>query len=335
MPHAVVRRAGVASVTDLGRPGLARYGIAANGAADQYSAAAANLLVGNPAPDPLIEVTGSAFELTGDVPLLVAVTGAPAEVTVAGRAQPMWQPLSVASGERVAVSVPRVGVRCYLAAYGAFAAPVVLGSSAPDRQLGVGSWLAAGVEVPLGGGYTPFDHPVARQPLLRYATGLRGADRFGADRVVAVTDGPDAAEFGDTAATLFAGEYTVTPAADHVGLRLAGPRPSTTGPPERLSRGVPVGAVEVPPGPELIVLRRGRPVTAGYPVVAVVTRVAQSTVGQLGPGDRVRFRHSSLADAVAEHRRERAELAELAGRVRTVFDRLGLPCRLATVEVPR
>ena len=69
-----------------------------------------------------------------------------------------------------------------------------------------------------------------------------------------------------------AGPWEVAPESDHVGLRLAGEAPRRTHAAEILSRGVPVGAVEIPPSGGLLVLLRGRLVTAGYPVADFVQR---------------------------------------------------------------
>jgi biotin-dependent carboxylase-like uncharacterized protein len=311
-----VHRAGIAAVTDLGRPGLTRAGIPSNGAADQYSAAVANLLAGNAEADPLIEVTATAFGFTATRAVRIAVTGAPADVTAGGRAGPMWRPMQVAAGERVGIDRIRDGLRTYVAVHGSLDVPRVLGSCAPDPLLGVGNWLRRGSRVALAGGRRAGGHPTDG--------GLPTdalAPRFGSPWTIDVTDGPDAADFADLGDTLLAADYTVSPTSNHIGLRLCGPPPARTGPPEVLSRGVPVGAVEVPPADELIVLLRGRPVTAGYPVVAVATRVAQGQLGQVRPGHTIRFRRRSLDDAVAAYRQQRRTVHALAAAMGGCGDR--------------
>jgi len=49
------------------------------------------------------------------------------------------------------------------------------------------------------------------------------------------------------------------------------------------------GAVQVPPDGRPVVFGADHPVTGGYPVVAVVRAWALDAVGQLRPGDPVRF----------------------------------------------
>lgn len=321
-----MRHTGTAVVTDLGRPGLAGYGIPAGGAADQYSAAVANLLVGNAEGDPLIEVTGSDLELATERPALVAVTGAPATITVGGRAAQAWTPVEVPAGEPVAVRGPgrgQAGLRSYVAVNGRWDVPRLIDSCAPAPQLGVGTWLRPGASVTVDSDYRPVDHPFTGHPVFRFGV---AQPRFGLPCVVSVTTGPDARS--GTAAALDSAVYTVESDSDLVGLRLSGPTPDDPDHPELTSKGVPAGAVELTPSSELVVLLRGRPVTAGYPVVAVATRTALCALGQVGPGHTVRFRHGSVDDAINRARRQRADLDELARRVRTAYDELGIPHRI-------
>lgn len=304
-----IHQAGLAAVTDLGRPGHAREGISANGAADQYSAAVANILVGNPETAPLIEITASTFTFSASCAMLIAITGAPAVVN-----WPCWEPVCVPAATPVNVSSIHNGLRTYLAVHGSLPVPRLLGSCAPDPLLEFGTWLRAGDQVAVDTDYVPF----SRYPLFRLAPPV---PRFGTDWIVDVVDGPDAADFGQPLAGVFeVGQ------ANHIGLRLRGRAPARLGSGELLSRGVPAGAVEVTPAGELVVLLRGHPVTAGYPVIAVATQVAQSALGQAAPGHHLTFRRRSRAEAVADHRARRRDLDRLAGRVRTCFTELGISC---------
>jgi biotin-dependent carboxylase-like uncharacterized protein len=314
-----IHRAGRAVVQDLGRFGRARYGLPVNGALDQFSARVANVLTGNDEGAPLVEITALDFEATPSADVLVAVTGAPADVTVGGVPRTQWEPIAVRPGETIRVSGIRHGLRVYLAVHGGIDAPFLLGSCAPDTILGFGRALSDGDELAVG--QSPaIDHPVFRHPLFRLQAPV---PRFGPPWTVDVTDGPDVAEFD--AGQLFAGEFTVTPRSNHIGLRMTGPLPRRTATGEVLSRGVPVGAVEVPTGDELLVLHRGRGVTAGYPVLAVVTATSLDALGQVRPGQAVRFRRRTVADAVAAHRARRTALTALRERVAAVFGSLDIP----------
>ncbi|MGW1778297.1 5-oxoprolinase subunit C family protein [Streptomyces sp. NPDC002143] len=314
-----IRTAGIVTVQDLGRVGRSRYGLPANGAADQHSARVANVLCGNDDRAPLLEITALDFACVTSGDILVAVTGAPADVTVEGVARPQWEPVPVRAGETLRVSGIRRGLRVYLAVLGSFEADRLQGSCAPDTVLGFGPALRAGDELVLRATCPPLDHPFSRIPLFRLHAPV---PVFPADWTIDVTDGPDRAEFGNTGNRLFDAPFTVSPRSNHIGLRLQGAVPRRVAQGEVLSRGVPIGAVEVPAGDELLVLHRGRGVTAGYPVLAVVTATGLSALGQVRPGQTLRFRRRTLDQAVTAHRSQRNAVDALRTRVRTAFDTL-------------
>ena len=313
-----VAQPGLTTVQDLGRPGYARLGVAANGAGDRNAAAVASVLVGNAPEQPLLEVTATALSFSVDRPALVAVTGAAAEVTVAGHLQPVWQTIVVPAGATVTVGEPRHGLRSYVALGGDLDAPRTLGSVAPDPLLDVGTRLEAGDRLTVRSPFCGLDHPHSRIPFFRFPVERPALhDRF----TVAVTPGPEAEEFAPDA---LVGEYEVTRDSDHVGLRLSGDTHRRREDGEILSRGVPVGAVQIPPTGGLLVLLRGRLVTAGYPVAGVATTVGVDRLAQARPGDVISFRTVTVADALADVRRRASAVEALAAAVHRAFRAAGV-----------
>ncbi|MFK4640991.1 5-oxoprolinase subunit C family protein [Paenarthrobacter histidinolovorans] len=326
-----IQQPGNSVVTDLGRTRGPRFGLPVNGALDQYSARAANILAGNPDNDPLVEITALDFRMTANTDVLIAVTGAPLTLTVGGRPCSQWEPVSVRAGESVSIRGIHRGLRAYLAIHGSIEAETLLGSAAPDTVVGFGRQLRDGTTLVTRRSVGPVRQPYFDLPLFRL-----GLERpsMGSDLLVDVTDGPDVAEFGESGELLFTSEYTVSGRSNHIGLRLGGELPERTSSGEVLSRGVPVGAVEVPSREELLVLHRGRGVTAGYPVLAVVTSTGLDVLAQARPGDKVRFRKTTAAEATAAHRRSRAQLETLRESVHTVFGLLGIGCRPQWQDLP-
>ena len=313
-----ISKPGISCVQDLGRRGWSRFGLPVNGAADQYSASVANVLVGSERGAALIEITLLDFAATVSRDTVVALTGAPAEVTIDGEAVPQWQPLQIRAGQRLEVRKIRTGLRVYLAVHGQLSTPTLAGSAAPDSIIGFGRPLAAGQHIAFRGGdfYPSVRRPGAFVPT-EYLT--VAVPRFTADQVITVTEGPDAAEFDQPWELLQGQQYTITPQSNHVGLRLAGSVPARRRAGEVLSRGVPVGAVEVPSADQLLVLHRGRGVTAGYPVLAVVTTRSLDLLGQARPGHHVRFLRKSVREAVAAQRVQSAVIDRLASRTANIF----------------
>lgn len=311
----------MACIQDLGRPHGARYGLPANGAMDQLSCRAANILARNEQTVPLIEITAMDFSATVGTDTLIAVTGATATVTVDGLPHPQWLPLSVRAGQRIEIRQIRDGLRVYLAVHGSFDVDTYMGSASPDPVLGFGTSLQPRDEIRMLNSHPPVEHPVYIHPLFR--TGFKTPEYAG-NTVIDVTEGPDVAEFGSTASKLYTGEFTMTERSNTIGLRLTGPLPQkqTTG--EMLSRGVPVGAIEVPSGSELLILHRGRGVTAGYPVLAVTTLTGLSALAQIRPGNTVRFRKITVDQAVINYRAERSRLDALEETITAIFHGLSL-----------
>jgi allophanate hydrolase subunit 2 len=117
---------------------------------------------------------------------------------------------------------------------------------------------------------------------------------------------------------LVATTWTVSPASDRMGLRLDGPadRRSTVEPTVLASHGVVWGAIQLPPDGRPIVLLADHQPTGGYPVVAVVISADRSVLGQLRPGDGVRFVETSVGPAVEALRQRVHDFERAAASVR-------------------
>lgn len=317
-----VIEAGMTVVTDLGRPRGARFGLPVNGALDQYSARAANTLVGNAEHAPLLEVTARDFECVCDVDILIAVTGAEMKLQVNGVDQPRWEPVSVRAGDSISLRDMSYGVRCYVAVRGSFAVPTLLGSCAPDLVVGFGNMLSAGDTVTVEQRTVPLSNPYFGAAL--YYLRVRTPNSLRDTATVDLIDGPDIDEFGDSVEALWRSQYSVQAKSNHIGLRLTGALPQRVTSTELVSRGVPVGAVEAPPGDELLILHRGRGVTAGYPVLAVATSSGLNVLAQVRPGDTVKFRRVTVERALETERMQRDHLAQIRTRVNTIFHSLGV-----------
>ncbi|MDQ2755432.1 MAG: biotin-dependent carboxyltransferase family protein [Actinomycetota bacterium] len=315
-----IERATLAMVQDLGRPGLGALGIPASGASDQHAARTANALVGNADTAPLIEVIGSELVVRPDRDLLLAVTGAADVLRVDGHPFPAWELVPVHAESEIRVPTPSVGLRSYLAFNGTLLVSRALGSVAPDPLLGLGTRLEPGVVLELE---TRLDgHPAGHQPLFRLGAHRPSYVVEGVS-TIAITEGPDLDRVVGGASRL-TDTFTVGQRSDAVGLRLDGQPLALARYDEILSRGVPVGAVEIPPAGSIIVLLRARLVTAGYPVIAVATTTALDTLAQLRPGAALRFQPSSITRAVTELRAQRDAHHALATRVRTALSARGL-----------
>ncbi|UMG92008.1 hypothetical protein [Nocardioides sp. TF02-7] len=150
----VRRTGGPCLVQDAGRPGHAAIGVGRSGAADRSAYDLGNRLVGNPPGAAALEVTlgGLEVEAVGRT-VWLAVTGAPAPLTVDGRAEPTGSVLALRPGAVAALGLPPTGLRSYLAVRGGLDLPPVLGSRARDTLAGLGPELVGpGDLLPVGSG---------------------------------------------------------------------------------------------------------------------------------------------------------------------------------------
>ncbi|MEO5958485.1 MAG: hypothetical protein ABIZ49_13215, partial [Opitutaceae bacterium] len=134
------------------------------------------------------------------------------------------------------------------------------------------------------------------------ARGIRGHWRidarilpaYGGSPTVRVVLGAQANEFDRE---FFGSEYRVLPQSDRMGVRLQGTAFKRKNAIERLSAPVAPGTIQVPPDGQPIVLLADAQTIGGYPVVAHVISVDLPLVAQLRPGDAVRLRVVTLAEA--------------------------------------
>lgn len=328
-----ITRPGISAVTDLGRQAGGAVGQMTGGALDQYGAKVANALVAAPPRAPLIEIVAADFAAVTSANLLIALTGAPADVAVDGVPMRQWEPFWWPAGTELTVSSIRLGMRVYLAVHGTLEVPRLLGSCAPDSVLGFSGSLRRDDSIAVEPGPLRITHSHLGVPVVR---GAAHPMRFAEHWRIPVTDGPDRDQFGAGAARLHQGSFVIGNASNHIGLRLGAAAGAAVPVRERsdevLSRGVPMGAVEVPAGDELLILHRGRGVTAGYPVLAVVTATGLSRLGQARPGQSVEFVRVSLAEAVAAARAEQAAIDGLTRRVARLLAAHGLRIPSASIH---
>lgn len=271
----------LATVQDLGRPGLAALGVGHSGAADAAALRLANRLVGNAESAAGIEVTFGGLQVRADGDLCAALTGAPCPMDVSGTEVAPNSVVWVPSGATLRLGMPSAGLRSYLAVRGGIALPPVLRSLSTDTLANIGpAPLAAGDRLPIG---TPVHGipSVDQAPVAAPASG---------DVTLRIVPGPRADWFTDSAhEALVSHPYEVTSASNRIGMRLAGERLGRTRSDELPSEGMTCGALQVPPSGQPTLFLADHPVTGGYPVIAVVLTEDLCAAAQARPGQHLRF----------------------------------------------
>jgi urea carboxylase len=283
-------------------PGRLHYwpvGVPPSGPMDDRSFRLGNRLLGNPEGAPGLEATLEGPSLRFSVDTRVAVTGAPAAVTVDGRSVPMWEPVSVRAGETLDVgAIGPPGIRTYVTVGGGLDLPEYLGSAATFTLGGLGG-LGGRVLRP-GDVLHPSPAPMGEPPLDE-APDLDGElPVFGHEWEIGVVPGPHAApEFFTEAdiSTFYGTRWEVHFNSARTGVRLVGPRPQWARPdggdaglhPSNIhDTPYSVGAVNFT-GDVPILLGPDGPSLGGFVCPATVISSERWKLGQLRPDDGVRF----------------------------------------------
>ncbi|MET9732340.1 5-oxoprolinase/urea amidolyase family protein [Streptomyces sp. NPDC006458] len=277
-----------------GRTGYWQVGVPPSGPMDDRSFRLGNRALGNPEGAPGLECTLQGPALRFSHATTVCVTGAPAPVTVDGTPVPQWEPVTVPAGALLEIGAPDgPGLRTYvLLAGGGLDAPPFLGSASTftlgrfgghgGRALRTGDVLHGGT----AGEGTPV--PEAERP------SFTGTWRIGA------VEGPHAApEFftEDDIRDFYAADWKVHFNSARTGVRLVGPKPRWARPdggeaglhPSNI-HDTPycVGAVDYT-GDMPVLLGPDGPSLGGFVCPATVLSGERWKLGQLRPGDTVRF----------------------------------------------
>lgn len=101
--------------------------------------------------------------------------------------------------------------------------------------------------------------------------------------------------------------YRVSRESDRRGIRLDGPALDLRRAPDVPPEGTALGAIQVPANGLPIVLGPDRPVTGGYAKIATVIARDWPLLAQSPPGTRVRFRPTTLPEAMEELRKREPE----------------------------
>jgi biotin-dependent carboxylase-like uncharacterized protein len=293
------------TVQDLGRLGHLRQGIPPSGPMDVRAFVLANRLAGNADGAAGLECTLLGPRFTAETACAIAVTGADAPVTVNGAPAPSWTTLLLAPGDTVRVAAARAGVRVYIAFSGGLDVPSVLGSRATYLRGRLGGVEGRALRRDDTLRLFPAPRPSVRR--------LDDAERpdFATEPEIRVVLGPQAERFTSAGIAAFQGApYEMLPQSDRMGARLAGPRIAHAHGHDIISDGIALGAIQVPGDGQPIALLVDRQSTGGYTKIATIGSFDIGRIGQVKPGQKVRFRAVPVADA---HELRRAWRASLAG----------------------
>lgn len=306
-------RAGLhTTVQDRGRLGWSHLGVARSGSLDSHAAEIANRLVLNDPSCAVLEMTWRGDELVVSCTALLATTGADMQGFWEWNGNtgpwPHERPVLVREGTRLRFSGTAQGSRSYLALAGGLDCREVLSSRSTLTRAKLGGWngrkLQADDQLPLGQCDSNLNEWMqrtlirSRQPIWSpkwYVPSLHEWNDLIEIRFLwgSHRDHLTPQQQGD----FTRGRWKVTHESDRMGMRLEGMPLQPKAPEGMLSEGVTVGTIQLPPqGQPILLLADGAP-TGGYPRLGHVIAADLFRLGQVRPGQSLRFTPVSLREA--------------------------------------
>jgi antagonist of KipI len=285
------------TVQDLGRYGFGRYGVPPSGALDSFSLRIANLLVGNPETEAGLEITLMGLKVRVLTDLVVALCGGDLQPHLNEKPVDMWCSQIVRKGDTLHLKAPRTGCRAYLAVGGGIRLDPVLASRSTNLASKFGGYEGRALRK----GDLLFSHaPDQHLQETRKSFSPEWRPSYTGDWVFRVLLGPQDQDFPEKARRLFLdSSFTVSSQSDRTGIRLSGPalhRKKDLGD-SIISEGIVPGAIQVPGDAQPIILLV-ETVTGGYRKIATVISADLPLLGQVKPGERVRFQEASVQEAM-------------------------------------
>lgn len=282
------------TVQDMGRVGYQQFGVSASGAMDQRSAEFANILVGNPRGEAVLECTMMGPHLKFDAANCIAITGGDLGAMLDGQPAPTYCAIPVQAGQVLKFTAPRQGCRACIAFAGGLDIPLVMGSRSTYMKAKIGGYQGRKLEK---GDVIAFRAP---KTTLKNMESRRMAPDFvpQPEYTLRVLLGPQDDAFTEEGIGTFLSQvYTVTPEFDRMGCRLEGEIIKHKESGDIISDGIAFGAVQVPSAGKPIIMLSDRQTTGGYTKIANVITADHRILAQLKAGDKIRFERVSIQTA--------------------------------------
>ncbi|WP_119155223.1 urea carboxylase [Caldimonas tepidiphila] len=302
-----------------GRIGYWDVGVPPSGPMDELAHRLANRLVGNALEAATLECTLSGPTLRFHSDAVVVLTGAPMLATLDGRPFPLYEARQIAAGSTLKLgAVGGAGARSYLAVRGGLDLPHYLGSRSTFTLGQFGGHAGRTLRC---GDLLHFANETAGEPQAALAPALRPELKKHWD--IAVLYGPHGAPDFFTPAdieSVYGTDWEVHYNSSRTGVRLIGPKPQWARadggeaglhPSNIHDNAYAIGAIDFT-GDMPVILGPDGPSLGGFVCPGVVVSAERWKLGQLRPGDTLRFRCVSLEEAQALQDAQDALVGSLA-----------------------
>jgi len=281
------------TIQDLGRFGYQHLGINPTGVMDKYAACIANVLVGNPPEEAVIEMHFPAPVFLFDQPAIIALAGADFNASINGEPVPINQPLIINKSSVLQFHSIKNKARCYMALKGGFNINKWLNSYSTNLKAGVGG---------INGAKLNKDDSVQLNDSADCSK-ILGTDDFkilpwkaneiwdtAETKEIFVLPGHEWDWLNEDSQKRFLSKpYSVTNKSDRMGYQLKGEILQTMDKKELVSSAVCFGSIQLLPDGQLIILMADHQTTGGYPRPGYIISAHLSRLAQMKAGDKIHF----------------------------------------------
>ena len=257
-----------ATIQDLGRFGLRRFGISHCGAMDKLAFRAGNILLGN--------AEGAPAMTLDDKPIFA-----------------YWR-YQARAGQVLKMVRAKIGMYGYLCVQGGFILPQELNSCSTDLRAQIGGVEGRCLQVgdqlqtvndpilrsEIGIAPIPLKHTIHALPSSEYQAFKRKSQYY-----------------------WWRSKWTLQSSSDRMGYRFQGQKLELKQPLEMLSHAIQFGSVQVPPSGQPIILMADAQTTGGYPKIANVIDADLGALAQVRLGSTIQFEAVSLEQATKLRRK--------------------------------
>lgn len=270
-------------VQDEGRVGYQAFGVPLGGPMDRFSAKLANLLVGNAAEEPVLEITLMGPVLVFDTDCQIALTGGDLSPSINGHPVLMNQTFSVPKDARLTFGRPVRGCRSYVAIRGSWLNAALLKSR--------GSFLVS---------HKNYQYNVLKNnTVIEINNSITDVQKsFPPDRLPAIIQqptvrmlpGPEFEEFSrHNIAEFFSQTYTLSNDSSRMGYRIEPILKNFSPSRELISAGTVPGTIQISNSGQPIILMADAQTSGGYFRIANVITADMPVLAQLKPRESFRF----------------------------------------------
>ncbi|KAM3090207.1 urea carboxylase [Phormidesmis sp. 146-35] len=302
-----------------GRVGYWNVGVPPSGAMDHLAFRLANRLVGNSESAAGLELTVTGPTLRFNIDTIVCLTGAPMQAELDGSPVPFWQAIAVSAGSVLQMKgIQGNGTRTYLAVQNGFNVPDYLGSKSTFTLGKFGGHCGRSLRV--GDVLKLNRSSIQKTDLTTLPSEL--IPRYPNHWSIGVLYGPHGAPDFFTPAdieTFFSTDWEVHYNSARTGVRLIGPKPEWARkdggeaglhPSNIHDNAYAIGTIDFT-GDMPIILGPDGPSLGGFVCPATIVQAELWKIGQLKPGDTIRFCQWSLDDAIQKEIEQDHQIATL------------------------